>query len=232
MKKILSIAFSLILPACALIAQVTTPTITVKMYVTAGDKIDEEATEYSGNAPMTARFEAIADNPDGVEIIYEWRLTRQSTKELIFSRAEEQTTFTFEESGSFVMELRWSYRDNGELIEGESPSPFSISINESHMEVPNAFTPNGDGSNDTFHIKEGYQSIISFHAAVYNRQMKKVYSWDNIAEGWDGRSGGHDCPDGAYYLVINAKGADGREYKIKKTINLLRKFDDTANSTR
>ena len=232
MKKFLSIALFLMLPAYALMAQVITPTMTAKMFVTTDTKIDEETTSYSGNAPMTARFEAIVENPDDVEINYEWRLTRQNNKELIFSRAESQTEFTFMESGAFLMELRWSYRDNGELIEGVSPSPFSISINESHMEVPNAFTPNGDGTNETFHVKEGYQSIVSFHATVYNRQMKKVYSWDNIAEGWDGRSGGHECPDGAYYLVINAKGADGREYKIKKTINLLRKFDATAGSTR
>lgn len=232
MKKFLAIALPLILQTCALMAQVTTPTLTAKMYVTGGDKYEEEATEYSGQAPMTARFEAIVDNPDNVEINYEWRLTRQSTKELIFSRAEAQTEFLFVESGSFIMELRWSYRDNGELIEGESPAPFSVSIDESQMDVPNAFSPNDDGTNDTFHVKEGYRSIVSFHATVYNRQMKKVYSWDDISKGWDGRSGGHECPDGAYYLVINAKGADGKEYKIKKTINLLRKFDNTANSKR
>lgn len=229
MKKILSLAVLAMLQTLAVTAQVTEPTLETKMYVTGGDMTDQEATEYSGNAPMTARFETVVDNPDGLEINYEWRLTRQSTRELVFSRAEAQTEFTFQESGTFVMELRWSYRLDGELIDGESPQSFVISINESNMEVPNAFTPNDDGTNDTFHVKEGYQSIISFHAAVYNRQMKKVYSWDDISQGWDGRSGGKECPDGAYYLVIDAKGADGRNYKIRKTINLLRKFDATTS---
>ena len=46
--------------------------------------------------------------------------------------------------------------------------------------------------------------------------------------GWDGKSGGSNVPDGAYYLVIKAKGADGRNYDIKKTINLLRGYTEAA----
>ena len=36
-------------------------------------------------------------------------------------------------------------------------------------------------------------------------------------------------PDGAYYLLIEARGADGKNYHIKKTINLLRGY--TENGT-
>ncbi len=232
MKRIISFLTLAMLCAAYVAAQVTEPTLVTKMYVTAGDKVDEEATEFSGNAPMTARFEAEVDNPDGLEINYEWRLTRQSTRELVFSRAEQSTEFTFVQSGTFLMELRWSYRLNGDLIEGESPASFVVTINESRMEVPNAFTPNDDGKNEIFRVKEGYQSIVEFHAAVFNRQGKKMYSWDDISKGWDGTCNGRECPDGAYYLVIDARGADGRKYKIRKTINLLRTYDSTASSLR
>ena len=40
-----------------------------------------------------------------------------------------------------------------------------------------------------------------------------------------GKSGGADAPEGAYYLTVTARGADGRKYDIKKTINLLRRYD-------
>ena len=33
-------------------------------------------------------------------------------------------------------------------------------------------------------------------------------------------------PDGAYYLNIEARGADGKNYHIKKTINLLRGYTE------
>ena len=52
--------------------------------------------------------------------------------------------------------------------------------------------------------------------------------WNQPSEGWDGKSGGTDAPEGAYYLNVTARGADGRNYNIKKTINLLRRFDAIA----
>ena len=35
--------------------------------------------------------------------------------------------------------------------------------------MPNAFSPNGDGINDIYKPKEGYQNIKEFHAYIYNR---------------------------------------------------------------
>ena len=47
----------------------------------------------------------------------------------------------------------------------------------------------------------------------------------------DGKSGGSDVPDGAYYLVVQAKGADGRHYNIKKVINILRGYTENGGTT-
>ena len=65
-----------------------------------------------------------------------------------------------------------------------------------------------------------------FRAIVFSRWGKKLYEWNDPAGGWDGRSGGSDVPDGAYYLNIEARGADGKNYHIKKTINLLRGYTE------
>ncbi len=99
------------------------------------------------------------------------------------------------------------------------------------MELPNAFTPNGDGINDIFKVKEGYKSIVSFEAKVFNRWGKKLYEWNDIEGGWDGRSGGKNVPDGAYYLIVKARGADGKNYDVKKVINILRGFSDKGGLT-
>ena len=103
-------------------------------------------------------------------------------------------------------------------------------MSESQLEFPNAFTPNGDGINDIFKAKEGYKSIVSFEAAVFSRWGKKLYEWRDLDGGWDGRSGGHDVPDGAYYLVVKARGADGRNYNIKKVINILRGYTEEGST--
>ena len=146
-------------------------------------------------------------------------------------RYDEDTQYKFVQSGSFTVELLVSFVLAGDTLTYEMDEPFSITISESKLEVPNAFTPNGDGINDVFKVKDGYKSIVSFKAQVFSRWCKKLYEWNDPAGGWDGRSGGHDMPDGGYYLHIEARGADGRKYQIKKVINLLRGFLENGGTT-
>jgi gliding motility-associated-like protein len=96
-----------------------------------------------------------------------------------------------------------------------------VSISESSLEFPNAISPNGDGINDVLKAKEGYRSIVSFQAAVFNRWGQRLYSWNTLEGGWDGKSNGKTVRDGAYFLVVSAKGADGRKYNIRKTISVI-----------
>ena len=63
------------------------------------------------------------------------------------------------------------------------------------------------------------------------QRAARLYEWTDLSGGWDGRSNGHDVPDGAYYLNIQARGADGRKYNIKKVINLLRGYNENGTST-
>ncbi|MEG1580119.1 MAG: gliding motility-associated C-terminal domain-containing protein, partial [Bacteroidaceae bacterium] len=102
---------------------------------------------------------------------------------------------------------------------------------ESKLEMPNAFSPNGDGQNDVYKAKEGYQSIVSFHAYIFNRWGKKIYEWTTLEGGWNGCSGGTNVKDGVYFCLVEAKGADGRNYTIKKSITLLRGYDENKSTS-
>lgn len=207
------------------------PTANPTMTVTGDDYMSEDMTEYDGNAPMYAVFKANIENEGDYEALYEWRFYKADNSETPFlTRYVADTDYTFAESGSFTVELLVTFVLGTDTIEYTMDSPFAISISESVLEVPNAFTPNGDGINDIFKVKEGYQSIVKFKAMVFSRWGKKIYEWNDPAGGWDGKSGGHDCPTGAYYLNIEAKGADGRNYNIKKVINLLRNYDETNSN--
>lgn len=69
------------------------------------------------------------------------------------------------------------------------------------LEVPNVFTPNGDGSNDLFTIKA--TGVKSAEGYIYNRWGQLLYSWDVLKISWDGKaSNGENCPDGTYYYLI------------------------------
>ena len=87
-----------------------------------------------------------------------------------------------------------------------------------------------DGINDIYRAKEGYQSIVSFEAAVFNRWGKRLHRWTDPADGWDGTLGGQPVPAGAYSCVVKAVGADGVKYNFKKTINLLRGYSEESGS--
>ena len=49
--------------------------------------------------------------------------------------------------------------------------------------------------------------------------------------GWDGKYKGRDMPQGVYFVLVNAKGADGRTFTIKRDVNLIRDYNQTSSST-
>jgi gliding motility-associated-like protein len=70
--------------------------------------------------------------------------------------------------------------------------------------IPNTFTPNGDGVNDTWNIPylETYPGCL---VQVYNRLGTKVYSSVHYSIPWDGKSNGEALPVGTYYYIIDPK---------------------------
>ncbi|MBI2721201.1 MAG: gliding motility-associated C-terminal domain-containing protein [Bacteroidetes bacterium] len=93
----------------------------------------------------------------------------------------------------------------------------------SKMEVPNVFTPNGDGSNDVFFLKTA--NLTEITALIYDRWGNKVHevtsSTGNI--GWDGNNtNGKECAAGTYFYIIKATGKDSKAYEQKGTVSLYR----------
>jgi gliding motility-associated-like protein len=69
--------------------------------------------------------------------------------------------------------------------------------------IPNAFTPNGDGLNDTFRILGlPNQNITLFNLQIFNRWGEIVFHSTDVQQGWDGRLKGELCPEGTYVWVI------------------------------
>ena len=97
--------------------------------------------------------------------------------------------------------------------------------------MPNAFTPNGDEHNDVYKARDGHQSIIEFHAYIFNRWGQKLYEWTDINSGWDGKFHGKDVKQGVYFCLVKAKGSDGKIYNIKTDVNLLRGYSESTERT-
>ncbi|MBQ4392189.1 MAG: gliding motility-associated C-terminal domain-containing protein [Prevotella sp.] len=199
--------------------------------------IDEEGVEQEttqidkGEAPLTVTFRANPSDMDDWTPSYEWHFFRQALDqdpEELFVRYEEDTQYTFSESGTFNVMLKTFLDNEGTQLDSIT---IVVTIPDSKLEFPNAFSPNGDGTNDVFRAKRDYRSIVSFHAYIFNRWGQKLYEWTDPAGGWDGKYKGTDVREGVYFLLCKAKGADGVNYNFRKDVNLLRGFTESSQSS-
>lgn len=202
----------------------------------------EELESYSGSAPVIAQFKANPsglDDADGAPLYsarYEWKVYEQQTPDvMVVHRFEEDLEYTFDHYGSYIVELSAIFIHGNDTVfypeEGDDGTRFTVSISESRLEMPNAFSPNGDGTNDIYKAKSTHQSIVSFRAIIFNRWGQRLYSWDDVNGGWDGKVNGKVVADGVYFVNVVAKGADGRQYHIRKDVNVLTRKVETAGET-
>jgi len=75
-------------------------------------------------------------------------------------------------------------------------------VNCSLPNLPNAFTPNGDGINDTWNVAT-LQYFPQCIVNIYSRWGANVYHSIGYAVAWDGRYKGKPLPDGTYYYIID-----------------------------
>lgn len=69
-------------------------------------------------------------------------------------------------------------------------------------EIPNAFSPNGDGTNDLW----AFKSPAAFEGAVvevFNRYGQIVFRSRGYSKPWDGNMNGQPVPPGTYYYVVD-----------------------------
>ena len=89
------------------------------------------------------------------------------------------------------------------------------------MEIPNVFTPNGDGTNDVFYIKS--TGVKDMELEIFNRWGQKLYTFAGSKASWDGMSGqGQVVPDGTYFFFVRATGFNGKVIEKQGTLTLLR----------
>jgi gliding motility-associated-like protein len=84
--------------------------------------------------------------------------------------------------------------------------------------VPNAFTPDNDGLNDTWNIP-ALNAFPNFELTVFNRQGQVVYQNKNSHIPWNGKYKGEPQPTGVFVYYIDLKVEGGQ---FKGTVTLIR----------
>ena len=200
---------------------------------------EEEEIEIGGtyDAPLTITFMANPTDTAGYTVLYEWEIMqiKDGEEKLLAKRNEENTTYSFTEGGTdvsyrIVLYFTYTHRDSGITGEGEA-EPITFSLRGSSLHLYNAFSPNGDGTNDVYRVKT--QSLLSFRMKIFNRWGQEIVSGDQntlTAEHedgytyyvcWDGTYHGRLVEDGVYFILVEAEGSDGIKYVRRGDINIL-----------
>tara|TARA_B100000795_G_scaffold24269_1_gene16221 strand:- start:6224 stop:8920 length:2697 start_codon:yes stop_codon:yes gene_type:complete len=138
------------------------------------------------------------------------------------------TTIRFEElisvAGCYAISAIDSFNNESGL------SPRVCVDNCPVYELPNVFTPGGDGSNDIFHPIYPWRYVKNVDMVIFNRWGQVVFETDNPEINWNGinQTTNKPCPTGVYFYVcvvneIRLAGIIPKE--LKGSITLMNQSD-------
>ncbi|MFN8286245.1 MAG: PKD domain-containing protein [Chitinophagales bacterium] len=98
---------------------------------------------------------------------------------------------------------------------------FTITVDEAvPVFIPNAFTPNGDGVNDSWTVFT--TAVKQFKLAIFNRWGEKVFETENSGQGWDGTFKGKPADNGIYVYQGSIVLLNNETRPVKGTLTLFR----------
>ncbi len=197
-----------------------------------------------GEAPLEVTFTNTSVNGDADK--YEWFFFRDinaikkdaedgiSPIDSILDRAyNESPVYTYENTGEYLVRLVSKKQSELHLCTDTFELKDYIIVDSSFIEVPNVFTPNGDGYNDNFTVK--FWSMKSIKIEIFNRWGKVVHVWEKgniqgfentvVESVWDGKVGNKYASPGVYYYMIEGWGRDDTRRRAHGFVHLFRKKD-------
>ena len=91
---------------------------------------------------------------------------------------------------------------------------------ELYMYVPNVFTPNDDGLNDSFGAL-GY-GVKEYHLIIYNRWGQLIFESDRQDNQWDGTYHGQKSPVGSYVYSIDSTGYYKQDFHKDGMVSIIK----------
>ena len=138
-----------------------------------------------------------------------------------FTEFIDDVSGLYQKSGKFCYRIE-AYENAGNpygYTDTSVSNEFCI-IQEPHLFMPNAFTPNG--KNPVLLPQHVFIDINKFFFVVYNRWGQKVFESSDPKIGWDGTYNGDSAPAGTYVYNVRIYGTNGLEVEKNGSVTLLR----------
>lgn len=132
---------------------------------------------------------------------------------------ENQPNHFYDTEGDYTVSL---------VVNSEAPNYCMDTISHqvtvmasSKVRIPNIFTPNGDGINETFTVES--ESMEKEEMLIYDRWGRLVYKWNTVGSEWNGKNKrGDDLAAGVYFYIYKGAGKDKIEHLLNGSITLVR----------
>lgn len=132
-------------------------------------------------------------------------------------------------NGSVAETLKASHHGIYSLTVSKEPlgciTTESVAISKDcYLDIPNSFTPNGDGVNDYFLPRSLHPGMmLQFRMEVFNRWGQLIFTTNQLeGRGWDGRFNTKEQPEGVYIYAINITMKDNRAERYEGNVTLIR----------
>lgn len=104
----------------------------------------------------------------------------------------------------------------------ESFDVMNLEFADCTVDIPNVFTPNGDGLNDVWFV--GLDRPLFFEVVIYNRWGRIVYESNDHLRAWDGvhYKSGELCSEATYFFILRGLDFERRGFEETGTITLIR----------
>ncbi len=183
-------------------------TITVSVSPLSGSAVSATATPQLVTPGTSVQLQATP----GTGVTYSWQPASLVSNPLLANptaNVQETTTFFVTVSDGICTRT-----------DSVKVNVYDLRCQEPDIFVPNTFTPNGDGTNDTLFVRGRHIERLEFQ--VFDRWGEKVFETVDQTKGWDGRYGGKHVDPAVFVYHLTAWCVDGQRYFTKGNVTVVR----------
>ena len=151
------------------------------------------------------------------DVAYQWQIKPPNAIDDMWENLEEDTVFSGTQSDILTISNATETLEGSQLrvvaysLSNVCMPPIVSSVTNlviTAIDIPNAFSPDGDGINDVWEIR-GLNFQRNYTLTVFNRWEVKVFESSNYNNDWDGTSvlggwtaGNQQLPEGTYFYFL------------------------------